>query len=389
MPDLQRLQIGWYTHGLTRELVLIYPVYAILMGEVGVSPFELSVLFAVWSGSVILFEVPSGTLGDRFSRKQLIAVSGLIKGTCFWTWLAFPTFWGFLIGFLLWGLGSSLRSGTAESFLHDTLEHLGAGDQFAKVYGRGTAFEQVGVGLAFAIGGAVAESGFGLPLVLSALGPWLASAIALGAWTEPPRSAEPADADEDTYLGTMASGFREARNSRSILAIVGLTATAITAGGVLDEYVGPFLNDKSLSLTIIGLIYAGTSLTSILGVSLAHRLPFRTIGQVARFLVVGSLVLLAGAALPGLAAGAMIILFGVFIWSSDVLIQTQLQARITGPARATITSLAGMGQEIIGVVLYLVVGATVQTWGWSTGVAVIAVFGGISAALFANEREVR
>ena len=142
---LANFQIAWCAHGFLRELVLIYPVYAIMMGENDVSPTELALLFAAWSLSVIVLEVPSGALADRLSRKHLIAAGGLIKGVCFLVWLAMPTFWGYLIGFLVWGLGSSLASGTREALVHDTLKDWGAERLFVKVHGRGTAAQDLGV----------------------------------------------------------------------------------------------------------------------------------------------------------------------------------------------------------------------------------------------------
>ncbi len=69
-------------YGYLRETVLIFPVYAIMMGTNGISPFELSMLFIVWSGSALVFEVPSGVLADRYSRKTLLVISGAVKGMC-------------------------------------------------------------------------------------------------------------------------------------------------------------------------------------------------------------------------------------------------------------------------------------------------------------------
>ena len=79
-------------------------------------------LFVVWSGSALIFEVPSGVLADRYSRKRLLVASGLIKGSVFIVWWFAPNFWGYLVGFIVWGFGSSLVSGTSESFLFDTLD---------------------------------------------------------------------------------------------------------------------------------------------------------------------------------------------------------------------------------------------------------------------------
>ena len=59
--------------------MLIYPVAAIMMGEHGVEPFDLSLLFALWWLAVVAPEVPTGVLADRVSRRRLLIVSRLVR----------------------------------------------------------------------------------------------------------------------------------------------------------------------------------------------------------------------------------------------------------------------------------------------------------------------
>ncbi len=99
MTSTRHIAARWYAFGYLREVVLMYPVYAIMMGANGIAPFELSVLFIVWSGSALIFEVPSGVLADRYSRKRLLVASGLIKGSVFVVWWFVPSFWGYLVRF--------------------------------------------------------------------------------------------------------------------------------------------------------------------------------------------------------------------------------------------------------------------------------------------------
>ena len=164
MTPTRRIAATWYAYGYARELVLIFPVYAIMMGEHGVSPIELSILFFVWSASALIFEVPSGVLADRYSRKRILVGATLIRGSVFIIWWAAPEFPGYLIGFVLWSLGSSFVSGTSESFLFDTLRahaSTAADDRaFARVYGRGMVANSLGVATALLGGGYLAESGY-------------------------------------------------------------------------------------------------------------------------------------------------------------------------------------------------------------------------------------
>jgi MFS family permease len=137
MTAINRIATTWYAYGYLREAVLIYPVYAIMLGEHGIDAMALSTLFIVWAGSALIFELPAGVMADRYSRKWLLVISGAIKGTTFIVWWASPDFTGYLLGFVLWGAGSSLVSGTAEAYVYDSLTAVGAQNSFARVYGRG------------------------------------------------------------------------------------------------------------------------------------------------------------------------------------------------------------------------------------------------------------
>jgi MFS family permease len=275
MTSTRHIAARWYAFGYLREVVLIYPVYAIMMGANGIAPLELSALFIVWSGSALVFEVPSGVLADRYSRKRLLAASGLVKGSVFVVWWFAPNFWGYLSGFIVWGFGSSLVSGTSESFLFDTLKQRGQTDAFARIYGRGLMANSLGVATALAGGGYAARAGYALPLVASALMPMAASLIVALTFVEPPRSAA---LSQPRFTGTLAAGLKEVRGNRTMLRIVAMFATLVTAYGVLDEYVGPFLIEtREFSLGAIGVIYASLYAMRTLGMEAAHRLPPRSL----------------------------------------------------------------------------------------------------------------
>ena len=111
-----RFEFCWYIHSFLTELVLIYPVFGIMMLE-SVSNFELSLLFVVWTVVAIPLEVPFGTLADRFDRRHLLAIAGLIECFCFVAWLVMPGFWGYLLGFVTWAVAGTLQSGTSESLI--------------------------------------------------------------------------------------------------------------------------------------------------------------------------------------------------------------------------------------------------------------------------------
>ncbi|MGA8245717.1 MAG: MFS transporter, partial [Nocardioides sp.] len=105
----------------SRDLVPLYSVYALLFADHGVGATQISLLFVVWSATSFVFEVPSGAWADSFDRRRVLVVSAAIYAGGFACWMLWPTFPGFALGFVLWGLSSALMSGTFESLVYDEL----------------------------------------------------------------------------------------------------------------------------------------------------------------------------------------------------------------------------------------------------------------------------
>ena len=123
----------WYLISFVREVVPIFSVYALMMQAHGEGPMQISALLIVWSVAAFVFEVPTGTLGDRFPRRNVLAASRFVQALAFVVWLAFPSFWGYAVGFALWGLAGSLWSGTNEALLYESLSERGEQHRFDEV----------------------------------------------------------------------------------------------------------------------------------------------------------------------------------------------------------------------------------------------------------------
>ena len=425
---LHSFQAVWFGHRFAGQVVLIYPVYGVMITE-NTSEFAFSTLLALWAASVLVAEIPSGTLADRTSRVRLIGLSGVIKGAAFLTWLVLPNYWGYLLGFALWGVGSTLKSGTEQALLHDTLHFLGKPEWFERIHGRGGAASSAGTIVAFVAGGYLAEhAGFALPLALSALGPWAAAAIAWVGLKDVPRTssegrplalpqaedsfgegkplahphaegsssegkplalpqAEGSDErpeGEERYLDTLRAGVREAVGRPLVLRAVLMSASVVCIWGVMDEFLPVFLTEKgNISLADIGIIYAACSAANIVALALAHRLPARTPRRVGVVFGVAAVPLALSVAAPGYIGAALLVLSFGINGAASVLLDGQLQRAIRGHARATVTSVAGTGTEITGIGLYLAAGATAEVASWHAATAMFAALALMLAAIFA------
>ncbi|WP_039794240.1 MFS transporter [Nocardia araoensis] len=119
----------------TGELIPLYALYALLFADHGMSTGQISLLFAIWSATSFLLEVPSGAWADTVSRRGLLVLSGVLLTAGFALWTVAPSFEGFAAGFVLWGTSGALASGTFEALLYDDLAARGASSTYPRILG--------------------------------------------------------------------------------------------------------------------------------------------------------------------------------------------------------------------------------------------------------------
>jgi len=227
---LSRQWVGW---ALLAETIPIYPLYALLFADTGLSGAQISTLFLVWSAVGILAEVPTGALADRFSRRGALAASTVFQAAGYVVWITAPSFLGFAAGFVLWGLGGALGSGSMEALLHDGVAAAGAEGLYPRVYGRVAATRLVSQLPAAAAATVLFASG-GYALV-----GWISVACCLAAAVAASRLPEgPVQtADAEPELGAGVAGAVEAAGAVGVGPVAPVLAAGETEGAALE--VGP------------------------------------------------------------------------------------------------------------------------------------------------------
>lgn len=370
---------AFYLNGFIREMIPIYPLYAVMFGEHGVSPLELSLLFSIWAAVGILTEVPSGALADSFSRKWLIVASGFLKSSAFICWYFFQDFYGFALGFILWGLASSIRSGAWEALLHDILKHAGETSLFTRHYGRIRALGTSGVLVGELTGGILIMHGYDFVLLISAIIPVVASIVFLLLVTDPPIDES---VYQPGYMQNLKAGIDEAFTSLPIRYILLTFTFLIMASGILDEYVNPILFEQGFSLSTIAYLSAGIALFEALGNGLADRFSHLSLNQLLGLMAGATcllfLVLPAGGYAVPLLLGAFFAIFGL----ASTLFSAQLQDQIEGSARATVTSVVSLGDGIGAIIWFMVFGSMAEASSMTMATSGFAVITLIACGVF-------
>lgn len=326
-------------------------MYALLFADAGLSTAQISTLFVLWSVVSFAAEIPSGAWADTWSRRRLYAVGAFLTAAGFGCWTFWPAYAGFALGFVLWGLGGALCSGTLEALLYDA---LGDGERYARIAGRGGTVAILAMLAATVLASpAYALGGYLLVGVLSVAVRALGGFVALSL-PEPERGEE--EEDGPGYLATLRAGLAQVRGSRRVAWAVAIAAL-VPGFTALDEYLPLLSRAAGAPTAVVPLLFALPALAMAIGSSLAGRWSRISSRNLAAALATAA-VLLAGGALSGRLAGMLpiAVAFGVLQFAI-VVTETRLQESITGSARTTVLSVAGFAAEAFAVLVYSGFGA--------------------------------
>ncbi|GAA3372884.1 MFS transporter [Streptomyces sannanensis] len=346
-------------------------MYALLFTEHGLSAAEISSLFVIWSVTSFVLEVPFGVWADMVSKRLLLCVAPVLVGCGFALWTVLPSFPSFAAGFLLWGAGGALRSGALQALAYEELEQAGAPHAYARVMGRAQAFGTAAIALATALASPVLTLGGYGALGFASVTVCALGVVAGRALPETGgKSTSPPDAEDDAGpIALLKHGFTEVRTSRAVLGALVLASVA-TGVEAIDEYLPLLAKDMGAPDAVVPLLLLAVMAGMAVGQWCAEHGEDRWLGPV---LAAGAVLLVVGA-LSGRPAGMFPIAaaFGAFEW---VRVRTDalLQSRIGDRTRAMVSSLAGLGMEVVAVLVYASYALGSIWWGPGQLLALAAV----------------
>ena len=364
----------------SRDLVPLYAVYSLLFADHGISASHISLLLILWSATSFVFEVPSGAWADSFDRRHLLVVSAFVYGAGFATWMTWQTFTGFAVGFVLWGLSSSLMSGTFESLVYDELVERDAADAYPSLIGWAHSTALVANLAATLLAAPLLALG-GYPLVgwasvaICGVQAALAATLPVSERARRPAHDSPLAETEraaSRYVAMLRAGLAESRHHRDVRRIL-LLAAAMVGLTAYDEYFPLVARAHGVTTADIPLLLAVTVAGQAIGTALVGRTAHLGARAVGALLAAGALLVSLGALVTPY-AGFVAIGIGYGALNNAMLVgETRLQDVITGPARATVTSVLGFLEEVVALLVYAAFALGSHALGFPALVALLAV----------------
>jgi len=344
---------------------------------------QISTLEALFWGTAVVAEIPTGAVADRFGRKWSMALGAASMATAVLVFGLATNYWIVLASYMAWAAGIAFLSGAEHAMLFESLKAVGKEGDFQRAAGRlGAVFSFAA--LAGGIIGApiAAATDLSIPVVLSAAIAVPGIAVALS-MREPELPEGEVRLAYGSLLRESAATALRMPSVRSMILLAALVA-GLTFGPML--FMQPFLSHHHVDVGLLGLIQTPVRVLGIIGSLAAYaviaRLGMRGAFVAAPIVFAASFALLGGwgsvyafAAFPAIALVNALLLPP----STDYVAR-----RVPNNQRATILSLRTMLSSLIAAALTPGLGMAADRLSlgamfWiAGGVAAVA----LSAALF-------
>jgi len=349
----------YYAYFVTTSIGFYIPVGVVFLAEVrGFGMDAIGTIMAAYLVGMVVGELPTGYLGDRLGRRESLAIGNALMATSLVAWAFLRTPVEYALLNVVWAVGTTFRSGTADAWLYELLERHDAADEFARVSGRAsTARLLVSAGAAVAAGALVTVD-WTLPFYVNA---------ALAALGLPILASLPAVDDGNAGDFTVPKAVATLRTQVARPELRWFVAYAALFYGLYQlalAFEQLALREVGVSLSGLGLLYAGFKLVSAGAASTAgwfqNRLGVR--GVFGLYAPAVGVAFAAVAAWPLLLIPVLFLNRGLDALSRPIRNQ-YLNDRFSGMGRATVLSGASIvlslfaaGADLLGGVVAAAVG---------------------------------
>lgn len=316
------------------DFVLIYALYTLMFKSNGLNVTQISVLLATWSITSFLLEVPSGVIADKYNRRNILIFAQISRMCGFLIWLIFPTFWGFLFGFVLWGIKSAFTSGTLDAYIYDGLKIEDREKYYPKVLGSIKGLSFTAILLSSTIASTLFFLGYKIILILSIVS-LLISVVAL-ALNESEKTTE--STQEIEYFRLLTQGISTTFKDNKLLVLVLINAILLGAMAI-DEYFALYVSNTSIPIASVGYLFAVYSLIQAFASFFAHKFKIKN-SLLPTLTIFGFVIIFIGFSSNYI--GIILFMLLAFISSTgQVLSNTAIQENTKSQVRATVSSVSG------------------------------------------------
>jgi MFS family permease len=259
-----------------QSLIFAYVIERVFGETRGLSVLDMQYLLIAYSVFSIVFEIPAGVIADLWKKKYTLALGLAICFFEFFLSIFSYSFPMFALVYFAAALGGSLRSGTLESILYQTLKEDNKEDSYVKISGKLKFVKYTVAGIVAIVGGWIADRfGYEMNYWLSLIGYPIAIVLILNLY-EPKGSHEPSSSRK-IELTSMISHIKAGlwitwknQQLRNVLLVSAVISAVLY--GQLHEMSMLVYPDLGISVKYFGVVSLGITVISALSGLLTGRI---------------------------------------------------------------------------------------------------------------------
>jgi len=387
------------TAGNTLAASLIWGINTIFLLDAGLSNFQAFAANAFFTAGMVLFEIPTGIVADRWGRRvsflcgtlTLAATTGLY--VLLWQ-LRSPFVWWAIVSALL-GLGFTFFSGATEAWLVDALTATRFDGQLEGVFARG----QI-IGGAMMLGGSVAGgylaqlTNLGVPYVVRAgilIGVFVLALFAMhDIGFTAHRGDHPLTEMRKIVDNSVEHGLKVPAVRATMLAGLFSGGVGIYVFYALQPYLLDLWGDQR-AYGIAGLVAATSAGAQIVGGLLTERIRAAFQRRTSALLILQSMSVLMLVVI-GLVGNFWLVVVAITISglaesASQPIRQAYLNGMIPSQQRATILSFDSLIDNAGGIVAQPALGKSADVWGYPASYLLSAAGTALALPFLARARK--
>jgi MFS family permease len=232
------------------SLMFILPVLVPYWNSQGISQAQIGWLQTAFTAIVLILQLPTGRLADKYGRRNLVIVGTIMAAIGFAGYALADGFWGMLLAELILGVGYSCKSGADRALLRMQLEADGQASQEKHIIGKLNGYGAAGELLSALVGGWAASIAFGIPLWMTVAGMSLAIPFAMALPKD--KDYAPLEQSRQSIKQVLSGLIRTPR----MLAITCFSVSAAVATHLSVWLFQPYLQAGGLKIGWFGLAWA-------------------------------------------------------------------------------------------------------------------------------------
>lgn len=371
MKEINKIYLSQFFSGFAM-IASFSPLYFL---SNGVTQSQLGILISANILTLALFDIPTGAIADTFGHKVSVFLGTFIWSISYLILFLAKGFPVFLFSMIIGGLGLALVSGALTSLVYNILNKQGKKDDFRKVYGRCNGIFLVASVIAASVGGFIYQYQANLIFLIAFVFTFIgAISVLFVSWNFVGNKPSLL-----IYFEKIKKGISLTFTNKTLFSLVVISIGLSFGIFVINNIKQPFLVNKGLSVSLIGIITGLISGVSALFYSFGYRIlkkvgNFQTLIAVS---IIAIMSLLLISFLSPIMAIMFLIIYQITPSLRDPAIIHLQQRQISDEQRATVNSTVSFLTRIVIALALPLWGIVIDRFGTNISLVYLGLLTGV------------